>query len=149
MPVMFSCRYSYWNHGCHVTSHTAGGSGRLITASTLQPTHFPSAVAGEQPISCLILVFLYPALCYFHQLPTKYLNRHVHLNGVHLSYLEPLSSRQPLPHINWTESITFTAWSSEWVMPDFLMMWGCEMLRSLTWPVIIVLQQNYEYLNIN
>ncbi|KAI9521442.1 hypothetical protein NQZ68_007758, partial [Dissostichus eleginoides] len=27
------------------------------------------------PISSFILVFLYPALCYFHQLPTTYLSR--------------------------------------------------------------------------
>lgn len=85
-------------HRCHMTSHTVGGSARLMTASTVQPDHFPSVVSGEQPISLLILVFLYPSLCYFHQLPTKYLSRHVHLNGVHLSYLEPLESRLLLSH---------------------------------------------------
>lgn len=85
-------------HRCHVTSLTAGGSGRLMTASSLQSTHIPSTLPRGQPISSLKLVFLYPALCYFHQLPTKYLSRRVHLNGAHSSYLEPLASRRPLSH---------------------------------------------------
>lgn len=94
-----------------------------MVASTLQAAHFPSAVSGEQPISSLLLVFLCPALCYFHQMPTKYLSRRVHLNGVHLSYLEPLaSSRLPSHNIKPSlENITFATQSSELRKSDFLM----------------------------
>lgn len=119
-PQLLMLESEAFPHRCHVTSLTAGGSGRLMTASRLQPTHFPFPGSGEQPISSLILVFLYPALCYSHQLPTKYLSRRVHLNGVHLSYLEPLASRRPLSHIRPnSENITWTGWSSELVISDF------------------------------
>lgn len=109
-------------HQCHMTSLTAGGSGRLVRIHSKDPLgHFLLAVFGEQLIRFLILVFLYPALCYFHQLPTKYLSRHVHLNGVHLSYLEPLASRLPLSHDIKPNSgnITFKALSVELVRSAF------------------------------
>lgn len=115
-PTQMSCDLSY-------------GRGKWKAGDSDQnTTYFPTAVSGEQPISSMILVFLYPALCYFHQLPTKYLSRCVHLNGVHLSYLEPLESILPLSHNIKPnpENITFTAWSSELVMFDFWM-WCSEM----------------------
>lgn len=102
-----------------------GERGGLMVASTLHPAHFPSAVSGEQAISSPILVFLCPALCYFHQMPTKYPSRRVHLNGVHLSYLEPLACRR-LPSHNIKPdlgNITFTTRSSELSISDFFM-WG-------------------------
>lgn len=88
---------------CHVTSPAAGGSGRLPTASFSDnpppPPLSPAlslSLSGIQPIGSPKLVFLHPASCYFHQLPTKYPSRRSHLNGVHLSYLEPLAWRRPL-----------------------------------------------------
>lgn len=96
-------------HSGVIQPFTSGGNGRLIAASRLPASHFPSAVSEDQPISPPLLVFLLPAPCYFHQLPSKYLSRRVHLNGVHLSYLEPLASRRLLSHnINPnSENITF------------------------------------------
>lgn len=92
-------------HRCHVTSPAAGGSGRLPTASFSDspppPPLSPAlslSLSGGQPIVSPKLVFLHPASCYFHQLPTKYPSRRSHLNGVHLSYLEPLAWRRPLSH---------------------------------------------------
>lgn len=51
-------------HRCHVTSRAAGGSGRLMTASRLQATHFPLRTLWitanrlrdiSIPVSCLVL----------------------------------------------------------------------------------------------